>query len=57
MNIIFENVNGKINYALPKHVGIIYSFVKREYFPTEEQYVTEKMHDAGIIGGYLEKWD
>ena len=24
-----------------KHIAIIYSEVKREYFPTEEQYITE----------------
>ena len=41
----------------PKKVGIIYSEVKREYFPTEAQYVTEKEaeHDAKVVGGYLEK--
>lgn len=37
--------------------GIIFSDVKREYFPTEEQYITEKdaESDAGIIASYLEK--
>src|SRR3990167_11277833 len=40
---------------LPKHVGIIYSDVKREYFPTEEQYLTEKdaERDAKLIATYL----
>ncbi len=41
---------------LPKRVGIIYSEVKREYFPTEMQYITEKDadKDAQLIGNYLE---
>jgi D-alanine-D-alanine ligase len=41
---------------LPKKVGIIYSDVRREYFPTEAQYITEKDadEDARIIGTYLE---
>ncbi len=52
-----ELPNGKSTYTLPYHVGIIYSYVKREYFPTEDQYITEKEaeHDAKIIAGYLEK--
>lgn len=42
---------------LPKFVGLIHSEVKREYFPTETQYITEKdaEHDAQVIAGYLEK--
>lgn len=42
-------------YELPKKVGIIYSDVKREYFPTEAQYITEKDadKDAQLIGDYL----
>jgi len=42
---------------LPKNVAIIYSDVKREYFPTEEQYLTEKDadKDAEVIASYLEK--
>lgn len=42
---------------LPKSVAIIHSDVKREYFPTEEQYITEKdaIHDAGVILKYLNK--
>ncbi len=41
---------------LPRTVGIVYSDVKREYFPTEEQYITEKNadEDAALIGKYLE---
>lgn len=47
-------VNG---ISLPKSVAILYSDVKREYFPTYEQYLTEKdaKHDAHIIASYLEK--
>lgn len=42
---------------LPKTVGLVYSDVKREYFPTKEQYLTEKdaFRDAKIIASYLEK--
>lgn len=45
-----------INEELPKKVGIIYSDVRREYFPTEAQYITEKDadNDAALIGKYLE---
>ncbi len=44
-------------YDLPSHVGIIYSDVKREYFPTESQYLTEKdaLRDAQVVASYLEK--
>src|SRR3989344_8063308 len=47
----------KNGYELPKKVGIIYSDVKREYFPTESQYITEKdaERDAKRISSYLEK--
>lgn len=42
---------------LPQSVAIIYSDVKREFFPTESQYLTEKdaRHEAEIVAGYLEK--
>lgn len=42
---------------LPKFVGLIHSEVKREYFPTEAQYITEKdaERDAEVIARYLEK--
>ncbi len=45
------------SYSLPKKVAIIYSEVKREYFPTEDQYITEKdaFRDASIIGKYVKK--
>lgn len=41
--------------SLPKTVGILYSQVKREYFPTQSQYLTEKdaLSDARLIGKYL----
>ncbi|MEK7188516.1 MAG: hypothetical protein AAB685_01530 [Patescibacteria group bacterium] len=44
-------------YPFPKSVGITYSDVKREYFPTQVQFLTEEdaKEDAGIIAGYLEK--
>lgn len=40
-----------------KLIGIVYSDVKREYFPTEEAYITEKdsLDDAKIIEGYIKK--
>ena len=39
------------------YIGIIHSDVKREYFPTEEQYITEKdaIEDAEGIASYLTK--
>lgn len=42
---------------LPKTTGVIYSDVKRRYFPTEAQYITEKYaeYDAKIIARYLSK--
>jgi D-alanine-D-alanine ligase len=45
----------KIDVELPKMVGIIYSDVQREDFPTESQYITEKgaEQDAQVIGEYL----
>ncbi len=49
-----QTLNGD---SFPKVVGIAYSDVKREYFPTEAQYLTEKDAevDAKIIASYLEK--
>jgi len=49
--------NGKNGYEIPEKVGIIYSDVKREYFPTEMQFITEKGadKDARVISKYLEK--
>jgi D-alanine-D-alanine ligase len=44
-------------FPMPKRVGVIYSEVKREYFPTETQYITEKdaEHDAQVVASYLSK--
>ena len=41
-------------FKLPNKIGIIYSDVKREYFPTESQYLTEKdaQEDAEAIAKY-----
>jgi D-alanine-D-alanine ligase len=43
-------------FELPKKVGILYSDVQRDYFPTESLYITEKDadQDARLIGKYLE---
>jgi D-alanine-D-alanine ligase len=43
-------------FELPKKIGIIYSDVRRQYFPTEAQYITEKDadKDAQLIATYLE---
>lgn len=48
-----KNGNG---IGLPEKVGIVFSDVKREYFPTEAQFLTEKdaCQDAEVIGKYLE---
>ena len=42
---------------LPHSVGVVYSDVKREYFPTEAQYLTEKQAkaDAQVIASCLQK--
>ena len=52
-----DTPGGRREPSLPKTVGLIYSDVKREYFPTEGQYLTEKdaLRDAKIIASYLEK--
>ncbi|MFH1030286.1 MAG: hypothetical protein V1770_03445 [bacterium] len=46
----------KNNY-MPKKAGVVFSEVKREYFPTEAQYITEKdaLKDAEIVASYLIK--
>jgi len=43
--------------SLPHSVGIIYSEVKREYFSTETQYLTERdaLPGAKVIASYLEQ--
>lgn len=45
------------NFDLPKKVAVIYSDVKRKYFPTKEQYLTEKgaYQDAKKFEPYLKK--
>lgn len=56
--MIQESNNNKNGKALPvKKVAVVYSHVKREFFPTEEQYVTEKdaKTDAMFIGKEIEK--
>jgi len=42
--------------SAPK-IGVVYSDVKREYFPTEQQYITEKnsLEDAKIIADEIKK--
>lgn len=43
------------NGEVPRSVGIVFSDVRRDYFPTESQYITEKDadHDAALIAEYL----
>lgn len=38
-------------------IGVVFSDVKREYFPTEQQYITEKdaLNDATVIGEEIKK--
>ena len=62
--LLSEHTNGYSNntdsgVVLPKKIGIIYSDVKREYFPTESQYITEKdsHKDAEIVAEYIRKMD
>ena len=45
------------DFTLPAKVAILYSFVKKRYFPTFAQYRTEKdaYREARIVAGYLEK--
>jgi len=47
----------KNGFELPKKVGIVYSDARREYFPTEEQFITEKDAelDANRVANYIEK--
>jgi D-alanine-D-alanine ligase len=57
MQVLKSQTNKKDAEAkLPSRIGIIFSDVHREYFPTESQYITEKDAelDAKIIGEYLE---
>jgi D-alanine-D-alanine ligase len=53
-----SNGNGNGNgFVMPKKVGLVHSEVKREYFPTESQYITEKdaIKDAKVVADYVEK--
>lgn len=47
----------RTNGFLPKKTGIIYSDVKRSYFPTRAQFLTEKdaYNEARVIGRYIQK--
>ncbi len=51
------NTAEESSIKLPEKIGITYSDVKREYFPTEAQYLTEKdaEKDAAVVAAYLEK--
>lgn len=50
-------INEFMSLSLPQSVALIYSEVKREYFPTEAQFLTEKdaLEEAKVIADYLEK--
>ena len=50
------NSNNKLHLHAKK-IAIIYSDVKRDYFPTEAQYLTEKdaYRDAKVIAAYINK--
>ncbi|MCL4374568.1 hypothetical protein M1523_01765 [Patescibacteria group bacterium] len=45
------------HHDFPKKVVVIYSEVRREYFPTEDQYITEKdaLKEAEVIADYLKR--
>lgn len=58
MSDMLNSESGLITGTIPsKRIGVIYSDVRREYFPTEAQYITEKDagEDARVIGNYLEE--
>lgn len=56
MNGISSAKNGS-NIDLPKKVAVIFSDVKKKYFPTKEQYISEEksFRYATTISHYLEK--
>ncbi len=56
-NIKQKKTSSKNSNHFPKKIGIVYSEVKRAYFPTEIQYLTEKdaKKEAKIIATYVEK--
>jgi D-alanine-D-alanine ligase len=45
-----------VEFEMPQNIGVIFSDVRREYFSTESQYITEEDadKDARLIGDYLE---
>lgn len=49
--------NGRTNGFLPRKAGVIFSDVRRSYFPTNAQYITEKdaFNEASVIGRYINK--
>ncbi|HSX39126.1 MAG TPA: hypothetical protein VLI92_00865 [Candidatus Saccharimonadales bacterium] len=58
--ILSDKPAGELNTIrdiLPKKVAILYSEVKREYFPTEDQYKSEVgvIDEAKAVAGYLNK--
>jgi len=54
---LLDKPASEVTTILAQKIGIIHSEVKREYFPTEAQYITEKdaQKDAEIIASYLRK--
>jgi len=54
-----ENMTNKLKNGngYPKSIALLYSDAKREYFPTEEQYLTEAevLPRAKIVAKYIEK--
>lgn len=55
-NLKSKPKKNRVSVELPRRIGIAYSDVQREYFPTEAQYITEKdaEQDALIIAEYLQ---
>lgn len=51
-----ENLDSEFGET-PKFIGVLYSDVKREYFPSEEQYISEVgvIEEARVVSEYLEK--
>lgn len=52
-----NNCPDKPPEQFPKKIAILYSEVKREYFPTQAQYLTEKdaKKDAEAVAAYIQK--
>lgn len=51
-----NQTNGN-DLLMPKNLTLVYSEVKREYFPTEAQYITEKdaKRNAEAVASYIQK--